>query len=109
MYSWRRRFTPLYSSLVTSSLVNCEQALIYSVRRIEPGLDSCEFVAKEKTKKPTRGVLVFNGARGGNRTRVTSLEGWGNKPLYDTRAFEENERIVEKYHCWSNFSRLPFF
>lgn len=27
------------------------------------------------------------GARDGNRTRITSLEGWGNEPLYDTRSF----------------------
>lgn len=34
------------------------------------------------------------GARGGNRTRVTSLEGWGNEPLYDTRDLFENREIL---------------
>lgn len=33
--------------------------------------------------------FIVRGARGGNRTRVTSLEGWGNEPLYDTRVREQ--------------------
>lgn len=36
-------------------------------------------------------MTSVSGARDGNRTRVTSLEGWGNEPLYDTRLTEERE------------------
>ena len=52
-----------------------------------------KIIIKIVTKKPTRGVLVFSGARGGNRTRVTSLEGWGNEPLYDTRALKRTRGL----------------
>ncbi len=33
-------------------------------------------------------LFLSLGAGGGNRTRVNSLEGYGNEPLYDTRDFK---------------------
>ena len=38
-----------------------------------------------KTQSPSRGGALCYGAGKGNRTPIHSLEGYYNKPLYDTR------------------------